>query len=324
MMLSSLFEKKWFVVLLSLLLSIVMWYFVVLNIDPTYTTTITITNTDAQGKAEITNSGLYIENDLDSITYRARVTGRRSQVTKNIGENFTVQLDLTKIQSEGTYQTPVKIVAPSGVTAKLLSPESIDIFVAAGEKRTMPPTIVLTGSSAGNYEITSLDRNITATGKPAAIKKISKIEVLIDCDKINSTGNTKFKPSLLDSDGNVITDSSLTVSKDVDVNIKRKKAVAVKVTTEPEFLKALRQKYDIEITPKVDSVYITGLDEDVKTVDFIEADISICKFNASSGTETVRATLTIPDNLSDVITLATGEQPFVDVTVTYTPKNSES
>ena len=318
-MISNLFEKKWFLILFAIILSLIMWYYVVLQVDPTYTNTIEITNLQTPGIEELTKSGLYVEDDFESMSFKARVSGKRSLVTKNYDEYY-VELDLTKIKSAGAHQTVAKVIAPGGVTVKHLTPELVDIRVDTGEKKVIKPLLKGIGNTQDNYELTLADNEITISGKPSAIEKVASVEVLVDCDKIKKTGTEKYKVTLLDADGNTYEDASLTVSKEAEVIIKRKKTVEVKVTNEPSFIKDLSQKYNIQITVEDDSAVVCGFDEDLKNIDYVEADISRATFNAAMKEEKVSAILTIPDNLIGKVDFPADEKVLTDVTIKYTLK----
>ena len=318
-MISNLFEKKWFVILFSVVLSLIMWYYVVLQVDPTYTNTIEITNLQTPGIEELTKSGLYVEDDFENMSFKARVSGKRSLVTKNYDEYY-IELDLTKIKSAGEHQTVAKVIAPSGVTVKHLTPELIDIKVDNGEKKVIKPKLKGVGNTKDSFELTLADSEITISGKPSAIGKITSVEVVVDCDKLKKTGTNKYKVTLLDAEGNPYDDASLTVSKEVEVVIKRKKTVDVKVTNEPYFLKELSKNYDIRMTVEDNSAVVYGFDEDLKNIDYVEADLSQATFNAATKEEKVSARLTIPDNLIGIIDFSEDETRYRDVTIKYTLK----
>ncbi|MFA7637644.1 MAG: hypothetical protein WCX81_07760, partial [Monoglobales bacterium] len=120
-------ENKTLMQILSLLLAIILWFFVAVTQDPTRTDRVENVEVITGLSQNQINQGLsIISKSNDTVSFDA--TGKRSLVT-GVRGNYYAKLSLDEITTPGKYNITPEISRPDGVYVSNVTPSVIEVYV---------------------------------------------------------------------------------------------------------------------------------------------------------------------------------------------------
>ena len=137
--------------LLSIVVAIGLWMYVITTVSPNSKTTISNVEVDFEGESWLLeNRNLMITDGMDT-TVDLELSGNRSDLNKLNRSNITLKVDLTKIYEAGETElsfTPgyPSDVSPSAITVDSRNPASIRLKVEKRLTREIPVNVVFTGA----------------------------------------------------------------------------------------------------------------------------------------------------------------------------------
>ncbi len=220
---NKLFEKKGFCVVLSLLLSVVLWAYVEYVENPD--TTLQINNIPVEfiGDELLTENSLLVT-DKDADTVSINFIGKRNMVTRLSRQNLSVTVDLGEVVNEGAqagvYQLSYKVNYPDGVTGVEVNDASLDYISITVEKLIQKPIDVRTtfnGDIAESFRakdpVCSLS-TIYVSGSQAIVSNVSYALATITGNGLTNTVEQEVQLTLIDIDGNEVDREQLTLSEE--------------------------------------------------------------------------------------------------------------
>lgn len=220
-------SRRLWMKLLSLLLAILLWNYVVSS-DTSLTRTKTISDVNGyiSGQSTLTTYGLALLSDpteqLENITVRMEVA--QSLYSQVSSENVQVMADLSSVRRAGEQEVPLKATSSYGRVVSIL-PETISLTFETLDSRLIPVNVELTGEkSEGNwYNISRTNpTTLTVSGAASVVRSISQARVYTDVTGASETYMRAEPFVLLDGEGNEISQdrltrsaSSITVTTDV-------------------------------------------------------------------------------------------------------------
>lgn len=220
-------SRRFWMKLLSLLLAILLWNYVVSS-DTSLTRTKTLTNVNGyiSGQSTLSTYGLALLSDpaeqLENITVRMEVAQSvYSQVSE---DNVQVVADLSSVRRSGTQEVPLKATSSYGRVTSIL-PETVSLTFEPLDSRLIPVNVELTGERDEDswYNIGRTNPSaVTVSGAASVVRSISQARVYSDVTGASESYVRAEPYVLLDGEGNEIAQdrltrsaSSITVTTDV-------------------------------------------------------------------------------------------------------------
>ncbi len=300
---SDLFKTKRVLMLVSLLLSFLIWYSLTIYYNPVSTRTIKnvpiMFNTS---ETAISGMGLEIvSTDIDSVD--VVITGKTANVQKATAADITITPSVSYITVAGEYAVALNYskAMMSDFNIISISPDTVKLKVDAVTSRDFSVIATATGATAEDGLVCetpivtdSAYRTVTVSGAHSVIEKISKVTARAEVNAtLNETTEYEANIILLDEDGQEIDKSGLTLSFDstmVTVPISKIKNVDVNVV-----LNNAPANIPLEYTLDVSNVSIIGspkLIDEITGIDLLPIDFGQitsennefeCKINLPAG-----------------------------------------
>ncbi|MDR0931000.1 MAG: hypothetical protein LBM38_04590 [Clostridiales bacterium] len=235
--------------LLSLLLAIFFWYYVVAFLNPQTEATIYNVPIVVSNYSMLTEHSLVVSNSIDDSDKSMNITirGPRSMVKRANNKNISVIADLSNYLSVGTHVIPLNIQLPSAdlsVVKQTVDNFSVNIDTLATKK--FPVLVVQEGKMPADYVLYSHAPSVgevTISGAQNTLLTIDRVEV-----PINLTGATA---SFTQTNG-----YKLLSGNDVEIT-------NVELNISPEQVSVTAEVYYAKTVP----VQINATNADGKTID---------------------------------------------------------
>ncbi len=236
-------KRTWMTVLLSLLVSVLLWSYVVTAVSQNSTEVIENIPVTFVGEETLRDRNLTITSGRDSAV-TLRITGKRSVVTSLDSNNITISVDVSKIQAADEFTRSYTITYPNSIQASSLTVESrslssITFTVEELVKKEVPVKVLWKGTLAEDYLLESClptVNSISVTGTAARVAPVSKAVIVVDDENI-SAGFTRESSYTLMNEGGEETDmTGLTVDADtvgVTTKVRFTKQIPLAIAIEP-------------------------------------------------------------------------------------------
>ena len=114
-------RNKFVSALLSFVIALGLWLYVVTNVSVEYDTTFHDIPVQFEGETALEERELMITSGTDA-TIDLRLYGARTNLNKLNPSNITIKVDLSRIYDAGTHEVEYDIIYPGDVPAMPLSP----------------------------------------------------------------------------------------------------------------------------------------------------------------------------------------------------------
>jgi len=296
--------------ILSLILAVALWMYIVGEMNPTTTKTyreIPVTLTNEQ---TLTDNGLAVLTSSDS-DMTVTITGKRSAVSKVKSTDIVATVDLSNA-AEGENQLAININVPSNVEVKSQSISKITVKVEKRTSESKEVKVIYTGDKAKGEEPTTKKispSKVTVSGAADLVNKVSYVKASVNVDTVKSTlSSASSKLTAMDKNDNEVDNVTLSTNK--------AKITSIMYDTKTVDLNVpiTNDNDDYDRTTKVpDSITIKGASSDLAKVSSITAktlDIS----NITTSTS-LNVTPVLPDGIE-------AADVSKDLTVKVTVKNA--
>ena len=204
--------------ILSVLLAIFMWTFVINSTNPTVNKTYRNIPVVIKNQDNLEKSGYTIVGNDESLTTNIKLKGTREKLVGLKTSNIYAYIDIADVK-EGIQSIEIVVDTPTGVTVDELEPEEINLNIQKVIEKTLPVNLIISDKIKDGriVEVNELSpEDIKVKGPASYINKIDRAEVRIeDMDLLD--GKIHSLPvAILDRSGNKI--SGLDISND-DINV---------------------------------------------------------------------------------------------------------
>ena len=205
-------KNKIFMLLLSLLISVCLWIYVVTTVNPedsqwVYNIPVSYLNED----------GLFSDRNLTltegrNNTVNLKFSGNRQELTKLSNTNVSVTVDLSEVTGPGSWHLSFDYALPDTVNGNSISLVSksaatVEILVDELSQREIPVQAVFQGDVAEGYssdpislEYSSLD----ISGPAEVISRIACAQVVLERTNLSKTVSDELFYTFLDKEGNPV------------------------------------------------------------------------------------------------------------------------
>ena len=197
--------------LLSLLVALGMWLYVVNYISPESEAMFYNIPVVFEGETVLTTERNLIITDISTTTVNMKISGNRSDLNKVNSSNIVVKVDLSKIYDPGetnlTYSHSFPGDVPQGaLTVENKFPSTITVTTDTKQTKPVPVKVVYSGSAPEGFisdtENAVLDYyNVNVTGPSAVVELIDHARIDVDLTNQSETISDHFVYTLCDKDG---------------------------------------------------------------------------------------------------------------------------
>lgn len=207
---------KRFNIVLSILIAVLLWFYVVNVENPVGETTIPAVPVIVQGGDVLAEKGLMVT-ELSRDTLNLKAVGKRKTFLKLYKSNMALTLDVSGIGEVGEYKiigkvTPDFLRTDASVTITERDNFFITVIVKKRESREVPVMGEFHGSLASGFDADDIKvspRTIEVSGPEDLMQRLSHAVVLISGENIKETIRQEASFVIVDQSGNVVEQESL-------------------------------------------------------------------------------------------------------------------
>lgn len=202
-------ESKWPYILVSFLMSFLLWSYVVTVDDPPIDRRITNIPVSFTNTGVLTTRNLIIS-EGDEQTMSLDVAAKSSTLSRLGRNSITLTVDVSKIVEPGHYRLMVDIVYPPTVNTVDITLNTdlddlyVDFTVAKLETKEIPVFVEFTGSIAEGYQAgkyTVTPDTITISGQRELVNQVASARVVLGQKNLNETYRGDLAFTYVGSDG---------------------------------------------------------------------------------------------------------------------------
>lgn len=265
--------------LLSLVIALGIWLYVVTVVSPESETTIHGIPVLLDGESLLAERDLIIVSDKN-FTVDLKLFGNRVDLNKLSASNITLLADLSQITEPGEHNIRYSIFYPNvvesgNIDALEKNPQHITLTVAERGWKDVPVKIKYNGSVPEDYvadrQNPQFDHDmITVSGPKEMLDAVDHASIAVDLDGKVSTIVGNFRPTLCDANGEPLTDvGRLTVNvNEIRATIKIQKIKQIPLVVEVIPGGGLTER-DITLTQSLQSIVVSGSDAVLEKLDQI-------------------------------------------------------
>lgn len=290
---------------LSFIIAVVLWFYVILVIDPSVDVTIKNIPLRYINQSVLEERGLSLVEDPD-LTVELKIRGSRKKIANIDNKNIYATVDLANMTKVGNFTIPISISVPyeyEEIVNK--KPNTANIFIDKIVTAERNIKVETHGSVAGGYVAgmpeTSVD-TITLKGASTLVDRIKGVGVTLDFDSRTGEINDREKVYFIDADGNRIDEKdSIYQAVKIDVDTVEIKCPVLKVKTVPVEISPV-PGVEYRVQPSKVTIYA-----DSKVIDSITKITASVDVNALMSEGVQQAILNIPEGvqMADGITTVT-------------------
>lgn len=185
--------------IISLIIAILLWIYIIAVVDPAVTITVRDIPIRYTNQNVLEEKGLCLVNDSKT-TVELKISGSRKRVANIDNKNIYATVDLTTISKTGTFSLPIAISIPyeyNEIVSK--KPYNATVVIDKVETAERDVKVLTTGNTASGYiagtAVPSV-KSVMLTGAATMIDRISYVGVELDYDgrsaEINDTARLFF------------------------------------------------------------------------------------------------------------------------------------
>ncbi len=269
--------------IVSVALSVMLWFYVMGDINPELTTTIDNIDVELLNVEELSQSGLEMIGQKDYVV-QVEVKGRRNEVYKVTSENIKINADVMGFKS-GINSVPLEISVPTGVKLMDFTPKQIKIELDRIVQKQKPVEIIRTNrhlegfmTNAPTVEI----EEVLVAGPESFVNNVEKVIGEIDIGGLTEPVSQNVPLRAVDAEGNEVVGVSIgqaytmvylnvyrfasipvvaDIIGEVDENYR---VVSVSVIPETIQLQGDNNAIEVEESIKTESIDVSGLTESIE------------------------------------------------------------
>lgn len=312
----KLFRSDTSIKVISVLVSILLWMYVVGVNNPTVSVVLKGIPVQISNSESFDSTGLKVIS-VSHKTIDVKIEGRHSEVSKVSAADVEASIDVSRITRAGTYDLNIVLnSSDTGVRYTNITSTRASIFtdyVIAVNKDILVET---QGSPKENYAVESVatgDSKILVRGPKSVVDTVNKIVSYVDVTGADSDISKNFVLKVLDSKGKEINMTYITTNiTETLVNVKFTHTKDLEIN--PVFVNSeMMSGYDIKVSPE--KIKVVGSASKVKPLSIIDTEqikIADAELPGEGDSLTINAALKLPDG----VLIAADEPANVELVLT--------
>jgi YbbR domain-containing protein len=233
---NDLLKKDIVIKIVSVLLAILLWLYV-LNIDNPYKNKPLTIPIKVENINTLQEKGLALKNDNFTRNVEVIIRGREEVLNKISPGDFQAILDFSKVKSVDDKTLKIDFIYDiDDITITVMIPRSVNIELEKIEKKAFPLQVELTGQPKENYKIinmTQVPESVTLEDVESVINQVASVKSFIDISNLDDDKTVKQECKVYDKNGKEITKLSKNLSVEVKLEVAKEVPVNLVVTGKP-------------------------------------------------------------------------------------------
>lgn len=294
------FEKDSFLKVFSFIIAIIIWFYIIIVLDPPVVTVIRDIPIRYVEQNALTEQGLSIV-DQNKESVEIKLEGSRKRLVNINSKNITASVDLATVTKAGTHTLPVNISIPYEyleIVSK--KPDTIEVTVdkLVEEKRNIRVKTV--GNPEAGYIAGTVELNpstVLLKGAASVVGQISDVIVSVDVSKRKTDLTDTAKIEFIDSDGKTLSeDNEIFELLSADISEVQLKCPIMKLKTvsiKADLDQSAALGETVSVQPNTITVY--GYEDDIEGIEEIYTErVSIEKLRSDGA---VNVGIRLPEDL---------------------------
>ncbi len=307
------FKENWITLTISFLSAVVIWIYVVYQVNPTFETTIKNVPVTYTRYSQDFNNGKLILSDKSAETANIKIRGKRGVLSKIGKDDINCTVDMSNVSSSGTHKIPVNVsFNASGIELVSKDPYSVSINVDDVVTNELEINVDTRGTPADGYVYESLEYSVDKvriSGAKSIVKKVKKAKVNVDISDKSESQNGRYKIILEDKEGNEMSEEGITKNIsyiEVKCNIYLLKEVKIKAKLSSD---KNNQGKKVTAVIKPETIKVLGNNSEALDIDEVFTELIDVRYVKDGDKKTVEL-----EKLSDKITV---EDKLKSVDITF-------
>lgn len=219
-MINRLRESRWFYILLSILLAVLVWMYIRDVENPAQDSTYYGVEIQLAGERVLEERGLTVA-ALSQKTVNIKVTAPISVLNDLNPDNITASIDVSQCSAPGEYQLTCTPKLPSNVdTSGAYFPDAAQVITVTIDNlatETKNLELKLEGSVADGYQAGTPvfdPETVELSGTAQQLAEISRVVVILEAEDLKATYTGRLPITLLDKNDNPIADTNVSLSEE--------------------------------------------------------------------------------------------------------------
>ncbi len=218
-------------ILLSILVSVILWYYVTIDLGTTLKYTYSDIDVLFEGTANLRELGLSLKSP-ESAKVSVQVEGTFKQLRNITKDSIRASVDLSKLDA-GSHKMDVKINVPgNAVKVVQITPPDVDFVIENIIEVDSKVAVKTEGDLRSGYVLGTINNEPTVklTGPRSEVDKVARVLAYIDLEDKAESYVANPKVVALDSEGNEVENVNLVPQNvDVEIPILKTKTVPIKL-----------------------------------------------------------------------------------------------
>ena len=212
-MMKDIFKTNWFLAVISVLVAIIIWVYVVYQENPMYETTIKNVPVNFTKLSDDFETGKLTVLSSNTKTVDLKIKGKRNVIAKVKRDSINCSVNMSDISSDGSYTLPFSInFNVDGVEILSKKPYNISLKVDDVITKEKEIKIDTQGKPAEGFIAESVEYSplkIRLTGARSIVNKIKSAGIMVDLNNATDTISGRYKVKLYDKNGEEFTDERI-------------------------------------------------------------------------------------------------------------------
>lgn len=247
----NLLKSNWFLITMSILSAIVIWIYVVYEIEPMFETTIKDVPISYTRYSDKFSNGKLVLSSKSRETANIRIKGKRGELVKINKDDISCTVDMSGVNTSGTHKIPVSVYFNvSGMEVVSKDPYSVSVDVDDVITKELNIKVETTGVPAESFIYDSIEYahdKVRITGAKNILSNVKRARVTVDISGKTEPVSGRYKIILLDKDGNEVEEEG--ISKNISY---------IEVTCNILQLKEIKITPDLSIAERRDKKKVTA------------------------------------------------------------------
>lgn len=253
-------SSNWIARICSLLLAIILWFYVIRVEDPTFERMFDYVPINLSGTEEMLNhNGFSVISGYDGVV-SVTLAGKQSDVNRMKNSDIIATVDVSTVNSAGSHMLPVSITAKNGFKVVSYEPTTLEVYVDATLQKDVECIPQISYSKEENFvlgECTTAPSAIKISGPRTVVESVHHAETVVDFGKITKSMEAIGTVRLVDASGNTVTNPYLkmqTSSVEVHLPVYKQKYLTPVVRFTDDVIPA--EYFNVTFEP--DMVFVQG------------------------------------------------------------------
>ena len=255
-------RRKYMSILISVVIAIGLWFFVINDENPTIRMTYSDIEIDYLNEDLLQEEGLVVKDSDTPVTVKVVLQGRRTDLLAIKSSDITATADVSQC-TKGDNYVDVEVHTPSLSTVSSVKPAQIRLTIESLVSREKEVRVVFNGTASDNTQAVCekiSPEQITVTGPSSSVAAVENLRAVVNVSDVESEEKTlEVSLTPVDESGNEVSDVTLSSgTAQITVRLYETKTVPLVVettgTADPELTVSVEAPETVQISCPEDRI----------------------------------------------------------------------